>query len=123
MTADGAVNPDTVVLTASNELAHAPSIFLQGSTGNANGIVFGDGVRCASGTLLRLYTKSAVDGSVVAPAAGDPSIRARSAALGDTIANGQSRTYQVYYRDPLFAFCPAPGGDAWNITNAVRVAW
>ena len=123
LTANGAVNPDTVVLTASNELAHAPSIFLQGSTGNASGIVYGDGVRCSNGTLMRLYTKNAVSGTVIAPTAGEPSIRTRSAALGDPISTGQTRTYQVYYRDPAAGFCPAPNGDTWNITNAVRVSW
>jgi hypothetical protein len=73
--------------------------------------------------MLRLYTKQAQSGSVIAPAAGESSIRARSAALGDPISNGQTRTYQVYYRDPVAGFCPAPGGDTWNVTNAVRVNW
>jgi hypothetical protein len=122
LTAQGAVGPDTVVLTASNELPHPTSIFLQGATENLSGIVFGDGVRCVSGTLKRLYTKTAVDGTAVAPVAGDPSITARSAALGDPISPGQTRSYQTYYRDPVLGFCPAPG-DSWNVSNAVRIAW
>ena len=122
LTASGATNPDTVALTASGELPSAPSIFLQGTTDSTSGALFGDGLRCATGTLKRLYTKPAASGTVIAPAAGDPSIRTRSAALGDTILSGQVRTYQVYYRDPVLGFCPAPGG-AWNITNAVRVSW
>jgi hypothetical protein len=123
LTASGRVVPDSVVLTSSNELAHAPSIFLQGTSESTGAIVFGDGLRCVSGTLKRLYTKPAVDGTVVAPAAGEPSITARSAALGDPLAPGQTRRYQVYYRDPQVGFCPGPGGDTWNISNAVRVAW
>lgn len=122
LTASGATSPDTVVLTASGELPHPLSIVLQGSADVAGGSAFGDGVRCAGGTLKRLYARSAVNGVLIAPAAGDASISARSAQLGDPIASGQTRTYQVYYRDNVLGFCPAPG-DAWNVTSAVRVSW
>ncbi len=123
LTAQGAVAPDTVVLTSSGELPHALSIVLQGNVDITNGVVFGDGVRCVGGTLKRLYTKNAVDGTVVAPGAGDPSISAQSAAKGDPISSGTSRSYQVYYRDPQLGFCPAPPGDSWNVSNAVRIDW
>jgi hypothetical protein len=85
--------------------------------------VFGDGVRCVGGTLKRLYSKNAVGGVVSAPGPGDPSISSRSATLGDPIAPGSSRSYQVYYRDPNLAFCPSPMGDAWNVSSANRVVW
>ena len=123
LTATGAVAPDTVVLTASNELPHPLSIFLQGTTENPSGLLFGDGVRCVSGVLKRLYTKNAVNGSVSAPGPGDPSISARSAILGDPITAGQTRTYQVYYRDNILSFCPSPPGDSFNVSSALRVNW
>jgi hypothetical protein len=123
LTASGSAAPDTVVLTSSNELPHPLSIFLQGTTDNTSGIVFGDGVRCVSGTLKRLYSKTAAGGTAVAPQAGDPSITARSAALGDPITPGQTRSYQVYYRDNVLGFCPNPPGDAFNVSNALRVDW
>jgi len=47
----------------------------------------------------------------------------RSAALGDVIHAGEMRVDQVYYRDPDASFCPAPTGDTWNVSNAVRVTW
>ena len=47
----------------------------------------------------------------------DPSITARSAALGDPIAPGDTRFYQVYYRDAAGAFCPP---ETFNATNGVR---
>ncbi len=122
LTAQGAVSPDSVVLTASGELASALSMVFQGSVDNSNGVVFGDGVRCAGGTLKRLYLKSAVGGTVIAPAPGDPALQAQSAAKGDPITPGQTRSYQVYYHDPVVGFCSAPG-NAWNVTNAVRVSW
>ena len=123
LTAFGPVSPDGVVLTSSNELPHPLSIVLQGNLDNTNGLVFGDGVRCVGGTLKRLYTKTAVGGTITAPGAGDPSISARSAALGDPITSGQTRSYQVYYRDNVLGFCANPPGDAWNVSNAVRVNW
>ena len=123
LTAAGGVSPDTVVLTAAGELPSSLSIFLQGAANLSAGQSFGDGVRCAGGLLKRLYTKHAAAGVVSAPGVGDPSITTRSAALGDTIAPGSSRYYQVYYRDPVLSFCPNPPGDAFNVSNAVQVNW
>ena len=57
------------------------------------------------------------------PELGDASIRARSAALGDPISAGESRDYQIYYRDANPTFCPAPQGSTFNATGAVAVAW
>jgi hypothetical protein len=119
LVATGTTTPDTAVLHASEELGSALTIFLQGDVNASSGIVFGDGVRCANGTLLRLYTTNAVGGSVSAPQGADPSITARSGALGDTIAPGTSRYYHAYYRDPNLVFCPA----GFNATNAVQIDW
>jgi hypothetical protein len=121
--ASGSTQPDAIVLHASGELSSVLSMFLQGDAYIANGVVFGDGLRCVGGHLKRLYTKTAVGGSVSAPRPGDPSITARSASLGDAIAPGSARYYQTYYRDPSSTFCPAPAGDTWNVTNAVKIVW
>jgi len=86
-------------------------------------VSFGDGLRCIASHLERLYVKSASAGSASAPQAGDPSITARSAALGDPIAPGSMRFYQVYYRDPVLSFCPPPAGNSWNVGNAIAIAW
>jgi hypothetical protein len=118
----GSTDADSVVLTAAGLLPTSLSIFLQGDATSA-GAPFGDGVRCVGGNLKRLYVKGASSGSVSAPAPGDPSIMAQSAALGDPIAPGTLRFYQVYYRDPSLAFCPAPAGDAFNVSNGLQVAW
>ena len=123
LVATGTANPDTVVLTSSDMLATVTCVFLQGDQQNANGVVFGDGVRCVAGSLKRLYIKSASGGAASAPGGGDPSISTRSAALGDTIAPGSVRYYQVYYRDPDLAFCPAPQGNSWNVSSGVILQW
>ncbi len=121
--ASGNTTPDTLVLSVSGELPNALSIFLQGNAIVPAGVLFGDGVRCVSGSLKRLYVKNASGGAVSAPGAGDPSVSTRSAALGDTIVSGTQRWYQVYSRDPSATFCPAPGGSTFNISNGQRVSW
>jgi hypothetical protein len=119
----GTTSPDTVILTSSGELASALSMVFQGDAVMTQPATFGDGLRCIGGTLLRLYTQSAVNGSVSAPSGGDPSISARSASLGDPIAPGSTRSYQTYYRDPDPAFCPAPNGNTWNVSSGLTITW
>jgi Tol biopolymer transport system component len=115
---------DSLVFTTSGEKPTATSIVMQGDAFAANGLVFGQGVRCVTGTLKRLYTKTAVAGSITAPnfGAGDPKVSVRSAALGDTIQAGQSRWYLVYYRDPIvLGGCPA--ASTFNATQTGQVVW
>jgi hypothetical protein len=119
LTAAGTTSPDTVVMTSSGELPSSLSVLLQGNVNASSGVVFGDGIRCASGNLKRLYTKNASGGVVSMPGAGDPSITTRSAQLGDTILPGTNRYYQTYYRDPNLTFC-APG---FNASNAMQITW
>jgi len=119
LTAAGTTRPDQVVLTCAGELSSSLSLLLQGDAATLPAL-FGDGVRCIGGRLERLYARNAQNGSVALPAAGDPSITARSAALGDPIAAGSSRFYQVLYRDGAAAFC---AGSTWNASNALSIAW
>jgi hypothetical protein len=121
LTGAGTFTPDTIVLTATGETNTGLSIFIQGSLGNA--FAFGDGLRCFAGSQKRLYVKSAVGGTVSAPGPGDPSITARSAALGFPIGHAASLVYQVFYRDANPNFCPAPQGSTFNISNALRIVW
>jgi hypothetical protein len=126
LAASGSPFADNVVLTSSGELPSALSIFLQGNvdlSASSGAVVFGDGVRCVGGALKRLYADNAENGAVSAPGAGELSIQQKSAALGDPIAPGSTRWYQVYYRDPNVAFCPAPAGNTWNVSSGVRVTW
>jgi hypothetical protein len=119
----GTTNPDHLLLTAMHMLPSASSVFLQGDAVISAGVVFGDGVRCTGGQLLRLGVKTASMGIAHYPGANDLSITARSAAMGAPITPGTSRWYQTYYRDPNPTFCPAPPGNTWNVTNAVQIVW
>jgi formylglycine-generating enzyme required for sulfatase activity len=117
-----ALTGDTLVFTTSGERPTATSIVLQATSTNPTGVAFGQGVRCVSNNLLRLYVKNAVGGSISAPVGTDLSVSARSAALGDPIAPGQSRTYAVYYRDPV-VLGGCMGGSTFNITQSGSVTW
>lgn len=118
LTVSGNTSPDTILLSVTGELPNATSIFFQGDA-VIHAVVFGDGIRCTGGNVLRLYTKQASGGATHAPAAGDPSISARSAALGDPLAPLLTRAYQVYYRDPAIYGCAA----TFNISNGIRITW
>jgi hypothetical protein len=113
---------DTVVFTTQAERASALSIVAQGTTSLAAGAIYGQGVRCAAGSIKRLFTKLAFSGSITAPQPGDPSVSARSAALGDPIPPGATRYYFVYYRDPIvLGGCPA--ASTFNTTQGGLVPW
>jgi hypothetical protein len=118
----GTTNPDTVVIVGEAEPTDAASVLVQGSAATQP-MAFGDGVSCLGGNLLVLYVHNASDGSIQLPAPGDPTISARSLALGDLIAPGSMRYYQVFYRDPVLTHCPPPSGNSWNASNAVAITW
>ena len=124
LTNDGSasVGTDTLALTSSGETTSELSIFLQGSSQIAPA-AFGDGLVCVGGNLLRLYTHNASAGSVTAPTGSDPSISARSGALGDVISAGATRYYQVYYRDGSASFCPPPAGSSFNVSSGLAILW
>jgi hypothetical protein len=121
--ADGDPGNDNVRLEASGMLPTALCIFLQGSLSLSNPALFGDGLRCVGGQLLRLAVKNGVNGTARYPEQAELSIRDRNTQLGFPIGPGASTIYQTYYRDPLLGFCPNPPGNSWNVTNSLRVNW
>ena len=85
--------------------------FLRGTMNDAAGAVFGDGVKCASGTVLRFGQQTAGQGgnasnTVVSPAA--------------SVVAGNTRYYQLHYRNPNAGFCPP---ELFNISNGYRLTW
>ena len=106
---------DTVVLQGSG-MANSNALYFQGTTRlNAGaGAVFGDGLRCAGGTIIRLGTKLNSAGASTYPAAGDLPVSAR----GLITAPG-TRTYQSWYRNAA-AFCTA---STFNLTNGLEIPW
>ncbi|HEV8113159.1 MAG TPA: calcium-binding protein [Planctomycetota bacterium] len=113
---------DTLQFACHGERAQALTVILQG-TANSIPVNYGDGLLCVAGSLKRLYVKGAQLGIVIAPFGSEPSVSARSAALGDTIGSGETRYYQAYFRDPTATFCPDPPGNTWNVSNALSAVW
>jgi hypothetical protein len=79
--------------------------------------VFGDGVRCADGNLIRLGTVANVAGASSYPAPGQQLVSVR----GQTpVGSGLTGYYQTYYRNAAPAFCPP---ETFNVTNGFVVVW
>jgi hypothetical protein len=120
LSAAGTPSLDDVVFSVSGLPAGSAVVFMQSATQNVGGLLYGDGIRCLSRSVRRLYTKTAVGTGASAPEFGDPSVRTRSAALGDPIGSYSTRYYQVYYPDQAANFCP-PGRS--NISNGYAILW
>lgn len=115
---------DSLVFTTQFEKPHATSIVLEGDTAIANGVPFGQGVRCVGGQLKRLYVKVAVNGSISAPdlASNDSPVSVRSAQLGVPLLPGVPVFCLVYYRDPtVLGGCPANA--TFNCTQTGSVTY
>jgi len=93
-------------------------LYFQGTAqiAGGSGSVFGDGKRCAGGTVVRLGTKQNSVGASSYPEILDPLISTRGGITGGP----QSRTYQCWYRNAAQAFCTA---ETFNLSNGVTVVW
>ncbi len=121
---DTELSADGLTLTASGMRSSSLSVLAQGSALLSNGLVYGQGVRCAGGQIRRLYNRSAQGGAATFPnfQAGESPISVRSAQKGDSILPGQSRWYIVYYRDPsVLGGCPATS--TFNTTQTGQLDW
>src|SRR5207244_934059 len=110
------VSNDTMTLLGSQMPPYSAGLYFQGTIEQygGNGTQFGDGLRCASGTITRLGAKANVTGASRYPADGDLPISVRS-----TVSPGQVRTYQVCYRN-VAKFCT---NTTINLSNGYRVVW
>jgi len=109
------VSNDTLLLRGSS-MSWSSALYLQGSAtlGGGFGAHFGDGLRCAGGTIVRLGTKLNEGGRSQYPDSGDASVSVRG-----TVPAGATRHYQVWYRNAA-AFCTP---ETFNLTNGVTVIW
>jgi hypothetical protein len=122
LTASGLLDPDLAVLIGSGLPSSSLVVFLQGDATIA-AVPFGDGLRCVGGTLLRLDGEVPFQGWVSYPHGCDAPIQYRSEQLGQPILPGDTRSYQLWYRDAAAGYCPPPIGNNWNVTNAVTITW
>ena len=117
LSATGTAAADDVVLSGTGMPANVACIYLQGD--GLEDVVFGDGVRCVGGTLVRLRTKQNAGGASSFPEAGVDTITL-SARGSVAVGSGEVRRYQTYYRNSSAAFCPP---ETFNVTNGWQIAW
>lgn len=104
---------DSVTLLAEGLAPGQPGLFFQGTSQVAAGagLAFGDGLRCAGGSVVRLEVAAADGGGSSASSPG-------LAAAGGVVA-GDLRHYQLWYRDPVGSPC----GSLFNLTNGYTIQW
>lgn len=109
------VSNDSLALQGSG-MPSSSALYFQGTAqlNGGAGVVFGDGLRCAGGSVLRLGIESNVNGNSQYPSAGDPSVSVR----GQVTAPG-ARSYQIWYRNSA-SFCTP---QAFNLSNGYQVTW
>ncbi len=109
------IGADTLALIGSG-MPNSSALYFQGSgtLGGGNGVAFGDGLRCAGGSVIRLGTKSNTAGGSQYPTGTDLSVSVRGLNTA-----GAFRVYQVWYRNAA-AFCTT---STFNLTNGVSLTW
>lgn len=110
------ITSDTLVLTGAG-MPNNSALYFQGTSISGLGVwpVYGDGLRCVSGAVIRLAVKSNVLGTSQYPVGADPVISVR----GLVPSAGAQRYYQVWYRNST-AFCTP---STFNLTNGYGVVW
>ncbi len=106
---------DTLVLSGTN-MPDSSALYFQGTQALSFGVgaVFGDGLRCTGGSVIRLATVSNTGGGSQYPTASSPSIHQRG-----LVATPGLRVYQVWYRNAA-PFCTP---STFNLTNGLAVSW
>lgn len=106
------VSGASLVLAGAGLVPSQPGLYFQGNNRVAGGAgtVFGEGLRCAGGAVARLQVRTA-DG------AGASATTIDVASKGGVVP-GDTRRYQIWYRDPL-GLC----GGGFNLSNGLEVVW
>jgi hypothetical protein len=109
------ISADTLVLQGSG-MPNSSALYFQGTTqvNSGLGAAFGDGLRCAGGSIVRLKTVTNVGGVSQYPETGDPTVSVKG-----MVAGPGTRTYQAWYRNAA-TFCTV---STFNLTNGVLVNW
>jgi len=107
------VSADTFVLSTLNLVSSQPGLYFQGNNqiNGGAGIQFGDGLRCAGGGVIRLQVRFAD--------ANGWSATTVAVALGGGVSAGDTKRYQLWYRDPQSTVC----GAGFNLSNGYEVVW
>ena len=101
-----------LVLKLDGGFSGQPCLFYQAENrvNGGNGIIFGDGLRCAGGSVVRLEVRT--------PGASGQAVTTVPVATRGGVSAGDVRRYQVWYRDNGFS-C----GSNFNTTNGYEITW
>ena len=112
LSASGApsVSGNTLVLSGASLAPGQPGLYFQGDNAVAGGagVPFGDGLRCAGGGVVRI--------EVVAADATGASATSIDIAAKTGVTAGQTKRYQLWYRDPNGSPC----GTGFNLSNGLE---
>ncbi|MCB9916715.1 MAG: zinc metalloprotease [Planctomycetes bacterium] len=115
LTASGtaSIGAGDLVLHGSDLVSGQSGLYFQGDNqiSGGNGAVFGDGLRCTGLNTVRLQIR-------MASASGTSNTTVNVAAAGGVSA-GQTKRYQLWYRDPAFSPCLS----GFNLSNGYEVTW
>jgi len=116
-TGDASVSADTIQLVAANVHPSNSGLFFQAdnAVNSGAGLVFGDGLRCAGGALIRLQVRFANTSGVA-----QTSI---SVSSKGGISAGETKRYQYWYRDNSGHQPCGVGVNDFNLTNGLRITW
>lgn len=111
------ISNDSARLSVSGLTPGAPILFFQGDVKQSSGYgqSFGDGVRCVSGTIVRLGVLFAPNGTATYPSAGNLPLHT----AGSVPTAGGITLYQGWYRNSGTFCLPT----TFNLTNGLEVSW
>ncbi|HJP00554.1 MAG TPA: FG-GAP repeat protein [Planctomycetota bacterium] len=105
------VSADDLLLGAEGLLPGQPALLFSGmnAVNNGDGVLFGDGLRCAGGSVVRH--------GVLYPDSAGAAVWGHGLGVAGGWVSGDVRRLQVWYRDPIGSPC----GQLFNLTNGVEV--
>ena len=115
-TGDAIVSQDTLSFQLFGPPQGTSCLFYQGTASLGSGVAFGDGIRCAGGTVLRIATRAAGLNGTFYPLPNETPVHTSGSVPSSTCA----RYYQVWYRNASTTFCTP---STFNLSNGVRITW
>ncbi len=119
------ISADQVTLLATGLPPGSSALFFQGTLRENNGAgnIFGDGLRCAGGTIVRLSTYGVVAGTASIGYGGIAGLGGGDTTplhlQGLVTPSGGTRTYQAWYRNAA-VYCTLA---SYNLSNGVEITW
>jgi hypothetical protein len=107
------VSADDAVFTGQNLLPGQPGLlfFADVATNGGNGVIFGDGLRCASQNIRRR--------GIRVPNAQGTAVWGPGLLAGTGVSGGQTKYWQIWYRDPSGG---GACGNAFNLSHGLATA-